>query len=202
MDGSARASSTQIDELMKMTIEYENHGPLTWAAPMRLFAEKIADLIGASVGLDAKGFEDRKEFLDSLRDKQAITDRAFGQLNDIRWVCNQILHDTSPTNSEATGKAWLAFNGLKDERIWAGFGSYGSHEPTPEEVAEAIAELVGLGARGVGALFSAVRGEKGKFLKTRALPAGGLALTGLALYQWVESIEIDNVDGDENSPLS
>lgn len=190
MDDRGQGIVERIEQLKSLTQEYAAQEPLAWAAPMRLFGEKIADLVGKAHGLNSDKFEDRKEYLEHLISIDAIGREEFDNLNNIRWVCNQILHDTEATPAEASQKAWTSFEALASSGLWKRYDNYSMTDPSAEELAEAVVELLGLSAKGVGKLFGVLKGEKGQFFKTRVLPAGGLALTGMALYQFLNSIEL------------
>ena len=163
----------EIEEHRGLAERFREEGPSVWGVQLRLFGEKVADLVGSQHDLDAVDFDDRDEFLKHLRSIGALDEGQYQNLDKIRWVGNQLVHGKQKSLSQASmSQAWDSFASLCESRFWLnGFKQPGV------DVEQLFDDVEGL-LSGSGKVAKAA----GKV----AVQGAGIAVAGAMLYSWIE----------------
>jgi hypothetical protein len=163
----------EIEEYRGLAERFRQEAPSVWGVQLRLFGEKVTDLIGLAHDLDADAFDDRDEFLKHLRSIDAIDESQYRHLDKIRWVGNQLAHGKQKSLSPASMlQAWESFESLNQSRFWLRTAKQ------PDIDVERLIEAVGGFINGSGKVAKAA----GKV----AVRGAGLAVAGALLYSWIK----------------
>jgi hypothetical protein len=163
----------EIEEHRGLAERFRHDAPSVWGVQLRLFGEKVTDLIGLQHDLDATQFNDRDEFLTHLRSINALDQSHYLNLDKLRWVGNQLVHGKQKSLSQASMlQAWESFDLLNESQFWL------------RDVKQPGVDIE--------RIFDAVEGlisGSGKVAKTVgkvAVQGAGIAVAGALLYSLIE----------------
>lgn len=155
-EGTVTEHISRIDDFGAKTIRAEGQDELAWAGPMRLFQEKIVDHVAGERGIERSEFRDNHALLSYLNDSGVLSSTDYMNLDSIRWVCNQILHDTGEATSADCARAWASFRELSRSKFWLQGPALRRYDPQPIKLpkitAGGVAKTVIVGAAILGAI--------------------------------------------------
>jgi hypothetical protein len=116
---SAQELIEEIEEHRALAERFRNETPSVWGLQMRLYGERITDLVGLSRGVDADRFNDREQFLRQLRNIGALDPVQFQHLDKIRYVGNQLVHGKAKSLPDTLKfQAWSSFAAINESQFW------------------------------------------------------------------------------------
>lgn len=180
----------QIERLRLTAEEYKDQAPLAWAASMRLYGEKIADLVGARANIDPDAFEDRAVYLKHLLENRLISSSGHASLDTVRRVCNRIVHQYDDHSPSTLSSAWHAFSQLNEDRFWVdgrtarAMSNLNSDSYSLEELVE---EFLNNSGELRGAITQ-IASKGGAFVKKNAAQMAGIAVGGILIKGWIDYI--------------
>lgn len=173
----------QIERLRLTTEEYRDRAPLAWAASMRLYGEKIADLVGTRTNIDPDAFEDRAVYLKHLLENRLISSSGHANLDTVRRVCNRIVHQYDDHAPSTLSSAWHAFSQLNEDKFWVDGRTarpMSNFDPGSYSLEELVEEFLNNSGE-LGGALTKIASKGGAFVKKNAVQVAGIAVGAIVI---------------------